>query len=301
VRVSVGRFAVPLATDAEGRFRVAVDSTLAHRLPLRVTSAAGARVDDRAVTADERRRLQAMRSGVNVGYRLAELETAEDAEGRIVVTGRVLRADGAPAPAVTLLSYRLSGRITDAAGRPVEDATVVTRTLDRNYWTLSAPSDATGRYTGFFPASDELGSDPVPMSVQVARGTTSHSSGFDRNVLFDRLRSAVMNVRLSGAPDSLPLPRTRREPGAIYRGLRIGVSGPEGIVTPIRATWPDAQGRFALVLPAAAKGQRLRFWQDETEVFARSAAPGGNIAVSAWPTALDPDVPRDVATLRVPD
>jgi hypothetical protein len=300
VRVRVGRYDVPASTDADGRFRVAVDSTLARRLPIRVTSAAGARVGGRAVTAGERRRLEAMRSGVNVGYRLAELEATEDADGRVVVTGRALRADGAPAPAVTLLSYRLSGRITDAAGRPVENATVVTRTLDRNYWTLSAPSDATGRYTGFFPASDELGSDPVPMSVQVARGKASHSSGVDRNVLFDRLRSAVMNVRLSGPPDSLPLPRARPEPGAIYRGLLIGVSGPDGIVTPIRAQWPDAQGRFELVLPADAKGRRLRFWQDETELFARSATPGGNVAVSGWPTALDPDVSRDVATLRVP-
>ncbi|HKY25188.1 MAG TPA: PQQ-binding-like beta-propeller repeat protein [Gaiella sp.] len=301
VRVRVGRYDVPTPTDAEGRFRVAVDSTLARRLPVQVTSAAGSRVDGRAVTTRERRRLEAMRSGVNVGYRLAELEAKEDAEGRIVVRGRALRADGAPAPPVTLLSYRLSGRITDAAGRPVENATVVTRTLDRNYWTLSAPSDANGRYTGFFPASDELGSDPVPMSVQVARGKTSYSSGFDRNVTFDRLRSAVMNVGLSGAPDALPIPGARSEPGAIYRGLLIGVSGPGGIVTPIRAQWPDAQGRFELVLPAAVKGQRLRFWQDETELFARSASPEGDVAVSAWPSALDPDVPRDIATLGVPD
>ena len=193
------------------------------------------------------------------------------------------------------------GRITDAAGRPVPDATVVTRTLDRNYWTLSAPSDAAGRYESFFPASDELGSDPVPMSVEVARGKVSHSSGFDLSVWFARLQSAVMDVRLTGPPDALPIPRSTPERGAIYRGLLVGVSGPDGIVRPLAARWPDAQGRFELVLPSSVRGERLRFWEDEVERFVGSgAAPASPVDVTTWPTSLDPDVPRDVATLLVP-
>ena len=236
-----------------------------------------------------------MRSGVNVGYHVNDVATRVRDDGAVVVSGRV-----AGAPPVTLLTYRLSGRVVDARGRAVAGATVVTRTLDRNYWTLSAPSDVSGRYTSFFPASDELGSEPVPMSVQVARGRTSHSSGFDRNVTFARLRSAVMHVRLTGAADSLPLPHSTSEPGAIHTGVVIGVSGPDGIVTPLAARWPDAQGRFELVLPASVRGQRLRFWQDEVELFARAAVPGGRFDVSAWPTSLDPDVARDVATLLVP-
>ena len=206
-----------------------------------------------------------------------------------------------PAPPVTLLSYRLRGRITEGTGRPVRDATVVTRTLDRNFWTLSAPSDGSGRYESFLPESEELGSDPVPMSVQVDRGKVSHASGFDVSVAFARLRSAVMDVRLTGAPDALPVPRSTPEPGAIYRGLLIGVAGPDGIVKPLAGRWPDARGRFALVLPASVRGQRLRFWEDDVERFVGGgAAPGAHFDVTAWPASLDPDVPRDVATLLVP-
>ena len=69
----------------------------------------------------------------------------------------------------------------------------------------------------------------------------------------------------------------------------------------VPATWPDAQGRFELVLPSSVRGQRLRFWEDEVERFVGGgAAPGSAVDVSSWPTSLDPDVPRDVATLRVP-
>ncbi len=49
---------------------------------------------------------------------------------------------------MSLFTYRLSGRITGADGRPVAGATVVTRTVDReDFWTFSEPSDANGNYT----------------------------------------------------------------------------------------------------------------------------------------------------------
>ena len=301
VRVRVGRYDVAAPTDADGRFRVAVDSTLAWRLPVSVAGAAEATIDGRAVTGEERGRLERMRSGVNVGYRLADLRTTTRSDGSVVVTGRALRADGVPAPPVTLVSYRLGGRITDGAGKPVAGATVVTRTLDRNYWTFSEPSDASGRYSSFFPASDELGSNPVPMTVQVAKGKVSHASGEDENVEFARLRSAVMDVRLTGPPDAMPLPRARAEAGAIYRGLLVGASGPDGIVTPVSATWPDRLGRFELVFPTSVRGDRLRFWQVDLQAFAAPAArPGGAFDVEQWPTELPPSAPRDVATLQIP-
>ena len=126
VQVRVGRYDVAAPTDADGRFRVAVDSTLAWRLPVSVAGAAEATIDGRAVHGEERGRLERMRSGVNVGYRLADLRTTTRSDGSVVVTGRALRADGAPAPPVTLVSYRLGGRITDGAGKPVAGATVVT-------------------------------------------------------------------------------------------------------------------------------------------------------------------------------
>jgi hypothetical protein len=182
----------------------------------------------------------------------------------------------------------------------VAGATVVTRTLDRNYWTFSAPTDANGRYVSFFPASDEIGSNPVPMNVQVALGPTSYASADDATVSFERLRSATMNVRLTSDPESLPVPRSTPQQGAIYRGLLVGVSGPAGSVRPISATWPDRSGAFELVLPASTRGQRLRLWESELDAFSRTPArPGGTVDLRAWPRILAPRAARDVAFLRV--
>lgn len=215
------------------------------------------------------------------------------------MTGRAVRADGAPAPGVVLLSYRLQGTITDANGTPVRGATVVTRTTDRDFWTFSEPSDASGHYVSYFSASDESGSDPVALSVQVAVGNVSYGSG-TRNVSFSRLHSATMDLRLPERGTNLALPASTPEQGAYYRGLLIGVSGHAGVIKPLAARWPTRDGRFSLLLPLTARGETLRLWESDFALFSHSSAtPGGSVDLQAWPRKLSPRVARDIAFLRV--
>jgi alcohol dehydrogenase (cytochrome c) len=298
VRVALGRHVLARATDETGGFSVAVDPTLPRRYALTVIDTASARVGGRRPSPAERAAIARAAGGVNVGYSVAAPRARVRPDGSVLVTGRLVRADGIAAPPVTLLSYRLAGTITAADGSPVAGATVVTRTLDRNYWTFSAPSDSQGRYESFFPASDELGSSPVPISVQVAAGRTSYASG-DQNVTFERLRSARMDVRLPSSGTALPVPTATSEPGAIYRGVVVGVSVAGRPLRPVSARWPDARGRFSLVLRAAARGKRVSFWQAALDEQFAAAAPGGAVDMRGWP-ALPATAPRDLAFVDVP-
>ena len=90
-------------------------------------------------------------------------------------------------------------------------------------------------------------------------------------------------------------------PGAIYQGLVVGVSGPRGVIRPVSARWPDAQGRFSFVLPASARGVPLRFWENQHQFISRVAAvPGSRMILASWPRVLGQTVPRGLAVLRVP-
>jgi hypothetical protein len=298
-RIAVDRYTLPAATDSAGRFTYPVDSTLARRHPVYVVDTSRARLGGRSLTTAQERAVRGATGGISVGYGVSGVSVANRPNGTVVVRGRVLRTDGAPAPPVVLLSYRLSGRITDAAGNPVRGATVVTRTNDRDFWTFSDPSDASGRYTGFFPASDKSASDPVEFAVQVAYGRTSYTTGV-RNPTFKRLASSTLDLRLPATGATMPLPTATTTPGAIYRGLLVGVSGPNGVVKPVSATWPDAQGRFTLVLPGSVKGSTLRFWQSDFQAFTAGAVPGGPVVLATWPTKLSPRVSRDTGFVRVP-
>jgi len=298
-RVAVDRFTVPGATGAKGGFVANVDATLTRRHPVRVVDASRATVGGRKLTDAEQSALRAASGGISVAYRVVDAHATPMKNGNVRVSGRVVRADGAAAPGVVLLSYRLSGIVTDSSGKPLQGATVVTRTLDRDFWTFSSQSDANGRYVSFFSASDEQGSDPVPLQVQVAYGRTSYSAGV-QNVDFKRLRSAAMNVKLPASGAGLPLPSSTPEAGAYYRGLLVGVLGPRGVIKPVSGTWPDAKGRFTLVLPRLARGTTLRFWESDFTTFSGAAArPGGAMNASATPARLTNRIPSGIATVRV--
>ena len=162
------------------------------------------------------------------------------------------------------------------------------------------PTNAAGQYVSFFPASDLTEADPVEFSIQAAVGRTSYTTGA-RNPTFKRRSSATLDLKLPSSGTAMAVPTSTPVPGAIYRGTLVGVSAGTGVVRPVSATWPDAKGRFELVLPASVAGKVLRFWQSDFQAYQTTVAtPGGPVDLKAWPAALSPRVARDTAFLRVP-
>ena len=142
----------------------------------------------------------------------------------MLVTGRATLARGTAPPPAVLFTYMLSGKITDSAGRPVQNAVVVTRTLDRDFWTFSEPSDAQGNYSSFYTASDKENADPVPLQVQVRVGDTSYALPGGRNVSFRRLRSATLDIKIPTSGGQMTSSDVGSYVGGVYDALLIGVS-----------------------------------------------------------------------------
>jgi alcohol dehydrogenase (cytochrome c) len=300
--VSVNGWAAP-RTDSTGVFTYPVDITLPARHIVRVTSVARARVDGRPLDAEQQREVLGATGAVNVGYAVTNL-SARRGKGGIVVKGRLTVGSGdAPLP-VGLYSYLLQGTITDSNGNPVQGAVVTTRTNDHKFWTYSRPTGASGRYTSFLVAADQEGNDPVPMTVGVAVGSAAYAEPLVDFVNFDALRSATLNIQLPASP-STPLAKSALNPqsfpGAIYNGVLVGVVGGGHMIKPLRATWPDANGNFELVLPSSARGLTVKLWEEERGFFSpRSATPGGAVAPTVYPKAPATDAPQGIATLKLP-
>jgi alcohol dehydrogenase (cytochrome c) len=299
-RIRVDRYVVPGVTDSAGRFRYRADVTIPRRHIVAVVAAARARVHGRRLTEGERAAVLRANGGISSAYRLRDVRVKRLANGTVLVTGRATFARGTPFPPVVLFTYRLSGKITDSDGKPVEGASVVTRTLDRNFWTFSEPSDAQGNYRSFFTASDQTEADPVPMNVQVALGDTSYAFATGKSVSFKRLRSATMDIRLP-ASGALAVPETTSYVGGVYDGLLIGVARADHTVRPLSATWPDGQGRFRLVLPASVRGKSVAFWMDQRQTFSRAAAgPGLPVTPGIFPSTPRPQAPQGLLRIRLP-
>ncbi|HZB23521.1 MAG TPA: PQQ-binding-like beta-propeller repeat protein, partial [Gaiellaceae bacterium] len=247
-RVRVNRYQLPSLTDSAGRFRYRADVTMPKRHVVTVVSASRATVRGRRLSSAERSAVLAARGGINVAYRIRDVRAKRLANGNVLVTGRATLARGTAPPPAVLFTYMLSGKITDSAGRPVQNAVVVTRTLDRDFWTFSEPSDSEGNYSSFYTASDKENADPVPLQVQVAHGDTSYALPGGRNVSFKRLRSATLDIKIPTGGGQMSTSDVGSYVGGVYDALLIGVASRGRTVRPVSATWPDSRGRFRLVL-----------------------------------------------------
>ena len=299
-RVAVDGYPVPQATDSSGSFIYAIDNTVAERRVVRVTDLTRATVNGKRLSAAQRSSLAAASGGFATDFAINGVHASVQKNGTVRIAGRATDSTRNGPPAVHLLTYQLSGTITDAAGKPVAGAVVISRTQDRDFWTRSLPSDASGHYSSFFTAADDSAADPVIMSIAVASGATSYGGTLGTNAPFKRLASAVMNISL-GAGTAYTISPPSSYTGAIYAGLAIGVTANGRIVKPLAARWPNAAGQFSMVLPASVRGRTLSFFEDQTNAFSTfPAVPGGSVDLNYWPTRLANTVPIVVASLKVP-
>jgi alcohol dehydrogenase (cytochrome c) len=298
--VVVDGYPVPRPTAKDGSFSYDADITIPLRHAVRVGGLTGATVHGKRLSPGQQRALRAASGGFSVGYGLHGLSAHVQKNGSVVVTGRVMDSAGNAPPPVHLLTYQLSGTITNASGNPVQGAVVITRTQDRDFWTRSAPSGANGHYTSFFTASDETAADPVQISVGVALGSVAYGGNVGTIAPFARLKSSTMNIQL-GSGSSYTIQQPSSLVGALYSGLIVGVQAGGRVVKPLAERWPDARGNFSVTLPPSVRGRTLTFWQNLRQSFSHIAARrGGAVDLSAWPAQLGDAVPTGQARLKIP-
>ena len=228
----VGDFDVPSPTNANGQFVYLVDHTLLGRHVVTVTDTTGGTIGRAPLTDGQRTALKTLQASIDVIYAVRDIAVSRTAGGDPVITGRLVDASGTGPPAPGLLTYQLTGTVTDASGKPVTGAQVSTRTLDRDYWTISTPTDANGRYSSLFTASSESQADPVPFTVRVSMGNTVYQFLPQEFVFFDRLESATMDLRLPPTGYAMAIPRPVSYPGAVYTGIVAGARAREHPCTP---------------------------------------------------------------------
>src|SRR6266542_2944581 len=299
-RVRVDGFTLPSPTGPQGGFSYPADITDPARHEARIVGFDRARINGHKLTTAQQNALRSARAGINVGYRMSSLRAKVQANGSVLVTGRITNSAGTAPPAVGLYTYKLSGTITDAAGKPVQGAVVVGRTNDRDFWTFSSPTDADGHYSSLFHASDELDDDPVPINVGVALGQISYGGNVGTVVNFKRNQSATLDIQLR-AGTAYTIAKPSSYPGAIYEGPAVGVASGGRVIKPVAARWPDAQGHFSMTLPSSVQGKAISFWQSRRLFFSSfTATPGGKVDLGSWPSKLGRGTPSRLASLRVP-
>jgi hypothetical protein len=206
----------------------------------------------------------------------------------VLVRGRVTFADGTPATPTVLYGYRLYGTVRYADGRAVAGAVVGTESGNGDGWSFSGLSSGDGAYNSYYYPNGTL---PVTLRVSVGDRVWQ----LPKPLHLRHFGSTRLEITLPARGSTLPQPRPVPEPGAIYDGLIVGTELDGKPMRPLSATWPDLEGRFQLVLPATARGQRLSFFEDHDYYLAPiGSQPGRPIPLADWPARLTGQVPQDL-------
>jgi carboxypeptidase family protein len=300
VRVRVDNYDLPSPTDKNGHFVYLADATLLQRHLVTVTDASAGKAGGRLLSPADRAALTASQASINVAYAVRDLKVSRNGAGQPVVTGRLANTNGSSPPAVGLLTYQLTGTVTDSNGKPVAGAQVSTRTLDRDYWTVSTVTDSSGRYDSLFTASAEVAGNPVPFTVRVSKGDVVYQFLSQEFINFQRLKSAKLDIRLPPRGYAMALPHPQSYPGALYTGTAVGVTSGTISVRPVSATWPDRTGRFSITLPKSLAGKSVSIWEGKLNLFSvANAMPGSEVDLRDWPATLPREVPRDLASIKL--
>jgi len=303
VLLRVGDYELPTPTGQAGSFTYLADATRLARYVVSVADDSQARASGIALSAAQQKALALQHATITIAYAVAGLKVGLDHNGDPTISGRITFSNHRTVPpTVTLYTYELTGTVTDASGKPVSGATVSTRTGDRNFWTISAPTDSQGRYSSLFTASDEAGDNPVPMNVEVAIGNIVYSLLSFEFVEFPALRSARLDIHLPPDGYAMPLPLPQSYPGAVYQGVVAGISSSDtDSVRPLSVTWPARNGLFTITLPHTLAGHTVSLWEAEIQLFSTlPAAPGSPIELGSWPRTIPRDAARTLMTIRLP-
>ena len=91
---------------------------------------------------------------------------------------------------------------------------------------------------------------------------------------------------------------TARERALTGKGLPTGGKRFEFVV-PGALFQPD--GSFSLVLPKAAAGQTVYFWESQRQFFStQSTKAGGPVDLSIYPKRLPSDAPENLSSVKLP-
>ena len=286
----------------DGSFSAEIDRTIAQRHPVRVSrDATRASVGGKALTAADRDAVLSAAGGIDVGYQVTGLHGHARRRRHRRWRAAIELRRRQRAPAVSLYSYRLTGRVVGPDGKPVAGAVVTTRTPTAT--TGRCPSRPTRRATTRRSSRPRPGQHghPVPFAVARRAGQDLLCVPVQRQ---RRLRAAAQRHAgpQAGAPGE-PLKNVPKPVTSRARSTRARSSAPSS--RPARRSRSRPRGPTARATSARAAGRspagHVSLFLDTRPRFSRAvASPGHRVDGNVWATALLPGMPRRLASVRLP-
>jgi hypothetical protein len=263
--VQAGANQKQIETANDGSFTFMVDKSIIAEKQLKVISLDKARVDGKPVDQKAARELMSLAATYQVYFpiEVTQVEDALTKPGHAAVHARLIFPAGEVFSFFRVDKYRISGKVTDADGKPVRGAVVW---LDRDNgegFAKSTPTDENGEYQLFYvPEYEETN-----LTVTIGRERYTLPQG--KVMKIPKGTSVSIDIRLPREGNVIsPQPPdlvTSVMDGALYTGIMPGLDVPPGVEYTV--TIPDHEGRFVITVPKEVWDSQPTFFETNLTKF----------------------------------
>ena len=284
-------------TDQNGEFKVLISrNTLAeHRIY--VANADEAKIDGKVVDKQTKKSLLSLEQNIVVNYpiEIEKVEENKDDSNLVDVYGKAILAEDQEFPNFTVSKYRISGTLKDAAGNPIEGATVNFRRDGVEGFTMSNPSDKDGYYQMYYLPEDEENH-----YMNVLYKDVYYTLPDERAYLFPEDISINIDITLpeegTFIKDEPPTLVSKTAKGALYVGTFIGVNIDENVKYTL--TIPKTDGTFKLTLPKEEWDKNPTFFETKQYIFLEDPKHAGDLVDSDFISDLKETDPNEIVATQ---
>ncbi|MEQ6388089.1 Ig-like domain-containing protein [Bacillaceae bacterium S4-13-58] len=246
-------------TDEKGKFSFFVDKSTVANIPFHVVDTSEATVQNEQLSAEAEEKVMNLKTAVSVHYPIKIIDSKPSSEhkGYMDVNMKSELVDETHHyPSFGISKFIISGKITDANGNPVEDATVNFRRDGVEGFTMSEPSNTEGEYMLLYvPEDDEDHYMHVVLDDQVYTLPDHKVYQFPEDI------SVQINITLPKTgtviTDKPPYLVTKTMDKAQHKGIFVGVHTDK----PYWITIPKSDGTFTATVPKEVYDQGLELYQ----------------------------------------
>jgi uncharacterized lipoprotein YehR (DUF1307 family) len=141
-----------MTTNEKGEFYFTVNRNILQKISLHVVNSDAVKINGKAVDSKTKKSILSTKKEIVVKYpiKIDKVRTNNQNKNLVNVYGHAIVEKGETYPNFTPDKYKVSGKVKDADGNPVQGATVNLRRDGVEGFSMSTPSDKNGVYTMYY-------------------------------------------------------------------------------------------------------------------------------------------------------
>jgi hypothetical protein len=288
-----------METNEKGEFTLMVDTNMIEKAIIRVISLDEATIDGEKVDGKTKEELLTQKETLTVYHPISVDKVETNIENSSLVNVYVKAETGKDDqfPKFGVEKFSIAGSIKDSSGNAVEGATVNIRRDGVEGFSMSNPSDKEGKFALYYIPEDD---ENHIFYVHLPSKDVTYTLPQGKTFLFPGDHGVNIDITLPKEgtiiDDKPPTLVTTTAPGALFKGILIGVNVDENVAYSVSV--PKRDGTFMVTLPKTEWEKSPTFFETLYRGFHLEEIKPGDVLLSDNIPAPKPFEPSEIVATQ---